>query len=47
VWNKKLICVYIVIQSKVGFNNLKKINKITKVYKIVKKLKAGYKIGSG
>jgi hypothetical protein len=35
------------IQSKIGFNNLKKISKMTRVYKMVKKLKAGREMGSG
>jgi len=39
--------VCIAIQSKVGFNNLKKINKIIRAYKMVEKLKAGREIGSG
>ena len=34
------------IQSKVGFNNLKKISKMIRAYKMVEKLKAGHKIGS-
>jgi hypothetical protein len=47
VWDKKLICAYMAIRSKVGFNNLKKISEIIRAYEMVEKLKAGCEMGSG
>jgi len=46
VWKEKSIRTYIIIRSKYGFNNIKKISDMIKAYEIIKKLKAGRKISS-
>ena len=45
MWKEKSIRTYIIIRSKYGFNNIKKISDMTKVYEMIKKLKAGREIG--